>query len=146
MKRLMGPETLAERLWSKVHKTEGCWNWTGAQEHGRGRIASGTGRVLRPSRVSWELQNGPIQNGLFVLHKCDNPRCVRPDHLFLGTQKDNMHDMVSKGRKHTALTAEQVLRIRAAWPAQSKNQIAKQFGVTKSCVSHVVKGRAWRHV
>lgn len=83
-----------ETFWSKVDKTGECWVWVA------GRFVTGYGayRNQGAHRVSWGLMNGPIPAGLFVLHRCDNPPCVRPDHLFLGTHTDNMHDKVAKGR------------------------------------------------
>lgn len=92
---------LTDRFWEKVEKTPGCWLWTGScTEKGYGSIGSGgrDGSHLIASRVSWELYFGPIPAGLWVLHRCDDPACVRPDHLFLGTAADNTADMVSKGR------------------------------------------------
>jgi len=88
---------LAERLWSKVTKTETCWTWTGARNRkGYGEIGA-KGRVQKAHRIAWELTYGPIPEGLDVLHHCDNPPCCRPDHLFLGTDADNMADMMAKG-------------------------------------------------
>ena len=89
--------TLADRLWNRVRKGSSCWTWTGATQHGYGYIGE-NGKILRTHRVSWTLHHGPIPDGLCVLHHCDNPPCVRPSHLFLGTHTDNMKDMVSKGR------------------------------------------------
>lgn len=95
-KRVLTP--IADRFWPKVQKTDVCWLWIGATSAGYGRI--GRGRA-KDHEVSWELHNGPVPHGLWVLHKCDNPPCVRPDHLFLGTQSDNMKDAEAKGRlKH----------------------------------------------
>ncbi len=104
------PTPIAERFWAKVNK-EGpivrdgltpCWMWTGTlSRRGYGSLSRGRrdqGHV-RATRLSWELHVGPIPDGLFVLHHCDNPPCVRPEHLFLGTQRDNITDMVSKGRR-----------------------------------------------
>lgn len=94
--------TLAERFWAKVRKSKGCWEWTGAKQHnGYGFIHTGghvIRRPLRAHRASWELHYGPIPAGLWVLHRCDNPSCVRPDHLFLGSRSDNMKDCAAKGR------------------------------------------------
>lgn len=87
-----------ERFWSKVTRSDRCWEWQGPRDHdGYGFI-----KVMRCSRrahrCSWELCVGPIPNNLFVLHRCDNPPCVNPAHLFLGTARDNALDMVGKGR------------------------------------------------
>lgn len=94
---------LADRFWEKVQKTKTCWLWTGANLGGKwpyGMLGKpGDPTVLyKAHRLSWELHVGPIPDGLFVLHKCDVPLCVNPDHLFLGTAADNMADMVQKGR------------------------------------------------
>jgi hypothetical protein len=101
--------TVEERFWEKVEKSDGCWEWKGGKvgdgvrEKTRyGRFATSTTRgnvvLVLPHRFSWELHHGPIPKGLFVLHACDNPPCVRPDHLLLGTQTANMLDASNKGR------------------------------------------------
>ena len=93
---------LEDRFWPKVQKSEGCWFWIagGDGPDGYGRIREGRAgsRFLLAHRVAWELTYGPIPDGLFVCHHCDNRRCVRPDHLFLGTADDNNKDMQRKGR------------------------------------------------
>lgn len=92
--------TLADRFWAKVRETRTCWLWTASTDSkGYGKIGV-AGKTVAAHRVAWFLTYGewPTKD---VLHHCDNPRCVRPSHLFLGTQLDNMRDMVSKGRHHS---------------------------------------------
>ena len=101
--RVYPARPLAERFWAKVPTLGvGCWEWAGGRDNdeGYGRIREGRGGspFLLTHRVAWELTQGPIPDGLMVLHKCDNPPCVRPDHLFLGTNTDNMRDASAKGR------------------------------------------------
>jgi excisionase family DNA binding protein len=94
------PNTLEGRFWRYVEKSDGCWQWTGAANpKGYGNIGRGKGLgTAKAHRVSWELHFGPIPPGLYVCHACDNPPCVRPDHLFLGTAQDNNNDKIAKGR------------------------------------------------
>jgi hypothetical protein len=97
------------RFWPKLNKGDGCWEWTGGcNDWGYGMMKGDGGKMLYAHRVSYELHHGEIPNGLFVCHVCDNPKCANPDHLFLGTHKDNMADMMVKGRarnQHTRITA-----------------------------------------
>lgn len=95
------PKPLADRFWAKVQKAgpDDCWPWLASRMpkgYGKLGIASTTPKLAH--RVSWELHYGPIPEGLFVCHRCDNPPCVNPAHLFLGTCTDNLRDMVAKGR------------------------------------------------
>lgn len=93
-------------FWERVQKTDGCWLWTGAQRKPQGKGGWGAYGHFCPKRgvryfahrFSWELHFGPIPSGRMVCHECDNPTCVRPDHLFIGTQKDNMEDAKRKKR------------------------------------------------
>ena len=93
--------SIAERFWCKVTRAIGCWTWAGSKtRQGYGCIGSGGkyAPVVKAHRVSWELNRGPIPQGLCVLHHCDNPSCVNPNHLFLGTVRDNWNDAITKGR------------------------------------------------
>lgn len=95
---------LAERFWPKVEKTDGCWLWRG------GKLKGGYGMLggLLAHRIAFSLSTGDIPPGMHVLHRCDNPPCVNPAHLFLGTHRDNMADKERKGRaNHVALKREQ---------------------------------------
>lgn len=86
------------RFWDHVEKSEGCWNWTGdSTPDGYGRISC-DGNRTSTHRASWVMHNGEIPDGLYVCHHCDNKKCIRPDHLFLGTQIDNMQDWTRKGK------------------------------------------------
>ena len=90
--------TRPERFWPKVRKGDGCWEWTGQLNHrGYGQVGGHRHRKAT-HRTAWELTHGPVPPGLFVLHHCDNPPCCRPDHLFVGTARDNVLDMYRKGR------------------------------------------------
>ena len=86
-----------DRFWSKVEKSDSCWLWTGSTSKKYGQITV-DGKRIRAHRFSYTLQRGPIPSGLFVCHTCDVPHCVNPDHLFLGTNRDNLRDMTKKNR------------------------------------------------
>ncbi len=128
----------------------GCWLWINACTHGYGVIKI-SGVLYRTHRLSWVLHKGPIPDGLSVLHKCDTRPCFNPDHLFLGTQTDNHADMMAKNRNpkgtscgHAKLTESDIPKIRA--DTRSDLEIANDYGVTKSLISQVQRGKIWRHV
>jgi hypothetical protein len=163
----MYPEKVIDRFWLKVEKTSHCWEWTGyLNPRGYGNFNCSAGRpskTILSHRFSWIVTNGPIPIGLGVLHRCDNPKCVNPSHLFLGTQKDNSLDMVQKGRhplnkmgylptgkdhhhyqKGHKITREQAYQIRAMQAPQK--EIAALFGVDQSLVSMIRAGKIWKPV
>lgn len=101
------PIPVAQRFWTKVQKSGGCWLWTGTVTRwGYGQILGPHRVPLTASRVAWELMHGPIPKGLQVHHHCDVPLCVRPDHLWLGTQAENLADARRKGRRPTKTVEE----------------------------------------
>lgn len=127
---------------------EDCWLWIGCRTRaGYGLIGHG-GRLIYTHRVAWALTIGPIPDGLWVLHKCDNPPCVNPAHLFLGTNRDNMIDMARKGRQGgTKLTAEQVRQIRfRCSEGIPQRKVAAQYGVTQAMVSLLHRRQWWKEV
>lgn len=148
------------RFFKKVAKSKGCWTWTAAiNNRGYGKFSLETGKWSLAHRASWLIHYGKIPKGLHVLHRCDNPPCVRPDHLFLGTGKDNFADMIDKGRQNygnrsrgeehvrSIFTEEEVLEIRALRSGGfSLGAIAEAFMVRKSAVSHIIQRRCWKHI
>ncbi len=151
--------SLTERFWSFVQKSEdGCWSWTGTKcTKGYGLISVGHKGQIKAHRLSWEIHYGPIPEGLCALHRCDVRDCTRPDHLFLGTRKDNMDDMFSKKRNVVALgekngmsklTANDIPIIRSLFRSRkfSQREIGEQFGVSGCLVWRIMNGRAWRHI
>jgi len=154
--------TLAQRFWGYVAKRddESCWEWqSGRSPRGYGNFHVERGKAsVRAHRFSWELCNGKIPDGLCVLHRCDNPPCVNPGHLFLGTRDDNVKDMMSKGRhvptslhgeacSWAKLTAESVRQVRReAAAGVPYAALAQRYGVTPTAVINAVARRSWRHV
>jgi hypothetical protein len=148
---------LEERFWPRVNKDtlNGCWIWLGASApSGHGRIGNHN-KVYQTHRVSWELEYGSIPAGLCVLHKCDNPRCVNPEHLFLGTQIENLKDMDQKKRRRVGvgirnanakLNNESVMEIREKYSSGSftKTALSEKYGVSQSTIRQVVERKTWR--
>ena len=150
-------------FWERVNKTDSCWLWTRCKnKHGYGVFAKGFKHVPKLChRLSWELLKGPIPTGLLVCHKCDVPACVNPDHLFVGTQKDNMADSARKGRHPKnktnylptgvnhhfyevgmKITRPIAMEIRAA--EGPYKEIAKTYGVDRSLVCKIKRYKTWK--
>lgn len=144
--------SVADRFWLKVQKTNTCWLWVGAiSAAGYGQLSIGHQKPDYAHRVSWILHYGALPDGAFVCHHCDNPRCVRPDHLFLGTPKDNIQDMVLKDRhsrgerrRNHKLTDTAVRVIRRS--RLSNVALAKRYGVSPSTVSNARARKTWKHI
>jgi hypothetical protein len=142
---------MEERFWEKVCKTRGCWLWTACTDgKGYGSFTPRTNHKMTAHRMSWVLTHGSIGKGYSVLHRCDNPLCVRPNHLFLGTQADNIADMVEKKRQaigescNSRLTATQVRKIRNS--NEPAEVIGKRFGIHKRHVFRIRSGERWGHL
>jgi hypothetical protein len=155
--------SLEQRLWAKVERGEpnACWPWRGAT-YGRGygligKVGGKDGPSIPAHRAAWMLTHGEIPDGMQVCHRCDNPPCCNPEHLFLGTHGDNMRDKVLKGRQHrpsgsthgnSKLTESKVLEIRARYEAGGVSQyaLAADYGVGVMQINRIVNRKHWTHV
>jgi HNH endonuclease len=150
-------KNIASRFWSKVDRSDGpdsCWNWTGAIDSpGYGAFKINTKKV-NSHRVAWALVNDEWPQNSCVIHKCDNRLCCNPDHLSLGSKKDNMQDCIERGRfavgENTGtskLTEEQVRAVRQlAANGSTSYAIAKAMAVNEKTIQNIVGGHAWKHV
>lgn len=138
---------IIQRKTSFADDNDSCWVWTGTQSHGYG-VVKWYGRSIRAHRAVYEYSNGPIPGHLHVCHRCDNPLCVRPGHLFLGTDADNHRDKASKGRAAKKLAPEAVIAIRERYQpgVVSMAQLGAEFGVTANVVCAIVNRKIWIHV
>lgn len=143
---------LMRRFISKVHKTESCWLWMGAK-HKRGYGSFRAPGESKAHRFSYSRYIGPIPHGMSVCHKCDNPSCVNPEHLFAGTHTDNMVDKMIKGRgghllgsshPRSKLNEDQVRAIRA--DGRRQIDIAIDYGIKQAQVSEIKRRVAWTHI
>jgi hypothetical protein len=171
---------LEERFWEKVDKdgptmpgmATRCWVWTGAKSEGYGYIGLGNGKVGKATRVSWELHFDPLPANKCALHRCDNPACVRPDHLFEGTHKDNAIDRENKGRMphptgddhwarraperlargsqhgNALLREEQVVELRTAYTGKygELTAFARKYNVDVQTVRRALRGETYANV
>ena len=136
----------AKPFWDYVDKSGSCWEWTGSKcSKGYGN-AWINGSYIGAHRASWEMTNGSIDKGFHVLHKCDNPACVNPDHLFSGTNADNVADKLKKGRQQSKLNADQVKVIKRNIGSVSQAKLAEWFGVDQSLISRIKSGQLWSRV
>jgi hypothetical protein len=149
--------TKEERFWSQVDKSKDCWEWVGYRNRtGYGQVAFTKAHTMT-HRISWILTYGEIPDGMLVCHKCDNPPCCNPEHLFLGTNADNARDKAAKGRSYrptgeksvfAKLTEQSVRNIRAEYNPEinSYNDLAIKYGVSKNTIRMIVLRRKWTHI
>lgn len=141
----------------KVNPETGCWEWTAYRmKEGYGVLGIRGHYTDRAHRFSYKRFRGPIPPGMLVCHTCDNPPCVNPEHLFLGTNADNVADRERKGRGrraigslagHAKLNERKVLRIKQRLAAgANQSAVARQYGVDQCAINHIARGRTWRHV
>ena len=142
--------SLLERLrkFVVVAEESQCWVWNGAREekgYGKTKIA---GKQVAVHRAVYELLVGPISPGMSCCHRCDNPSCCNPDHLFLGTQRDNTDDMLAKNRQHSKLNPEQVREIRKIYKhgGITQKQLAEQYNVSKYTINDLILNKTWKHL
>lgn len=155
-----------QRFWAKVDKdgpivpgmTTPCWVWTGAKgKQGYGHLLFSAQKIKKAHRVSYEIHFGIIDPKKDICHHCDNPSCVRPDHLFEGTTRDNILDMERKGRAYhprgnnsgqAKLTESDVINIRKLYKqdGMTYKKLASMYQIGKTTISHIIKYRTWTHL
>lgn len=152
-----GKFPVMERFWAKVNRRgpDECWEWTGTRKDGEYGMIKVDGVEKVATRVGYEHLIGPIPDGMFVCHRCDNPPCCNPNHWFLGTFKDNMDDMFAKGRQskgitrtHAKLTDSAVIEARDLYASgiYTFASLARRYGVNAVTIFKAVKGITWKHL
>jgi hypothetical protein len=151
---------ILNRFWARVdvRGMDECWEWQGTTRNGYGMVITRPPHTMIASRFLWEIHHRQeIPDGMFVCHTCDNPLCVNPAHLYLGTPLDNMRDMIERDRAcwyvgeenpHAKLTEDQVREIRRLYAegGWSYRRLAPMFGVNWSAIRQVVKRHTWKHI
>jgi hypothetical protein len=149
----------ADLFWSRVDQSGECWPWTGAcSQKGYGEFVQ-RGKKVATHRFAYSLAFGPVPDGLWVLHHCDNPPCCNPTHLWLGTHQDNVNDKMAKGRdrnnprtgeRHPAAKLTPALirdaRQRVARQERTTRQLSKEYGVHEGTLSRAIRGKSWKEV
>lgn len=164
VKKNPDPEKVAERFWAKVEKADGdaCWIWHGARSSASGYATFRYyGHNINGHRAAWLLTYGPIEGkDVDVLHRCNNGHrgCVRPDHLYLGSHRDNMQDKIAAGRSlrghnnpRAKLTREQAIALKRAyrWIGPRKtnvDELARQYGISSTAAYALATGRTWKNL
>lgn len=144
----------AEKFWSRVNKTNTCWNWIGYVNYaGYGIFYYQKEPRIKAHRYAYELTHGNIADNMLVCHSCDNRQCVRPDHLFLGTYLDNNRDCITKERNprgerngQSILTEKEVLEIRALKGKLSLSKLAAKYRVKPAAIGKILRGERWKHI
>jgi hypothetical protein len=149
-----------EKLLRRVNLTKDCWNWEGPidslKKGGYGIVYDRETGIQRTHRLMWHYCYGGIPKGMWILHTCDNPRCVRPSHLYLGTNKENVRDRVTRGRGAygirngggVKLNDVKVVEMRQMYATGkfTKAHLSRVFGITDVHVNRIVNGRNWKHI
>lgn len=151
----VAPKDAEERFWRDVKKCSECWLWQGCLDGSGYGLFTFKTKAYRAHRFSFVLHKGEIGKGLWVLHKCDTPNCVNPEHLYAGTPAENTADMVSrnrnlKGSEHRSakLTAEQVIEMRQLYSTRiyTYQALGDKFGINTKTAWKIVNRRSWRHL
>jgi len=146
---------MSDKFWAMVavSSSDACWVWVGRRDKYGYGVFSVNGKQVGAHRVSWSLANGEIQDGMHILHRCNNPSCVNPSHLYAGTHRQNMDDMIAAGSKkgvkngQAKLTDKDVVAIRKKCAAGSTMaEMSREYGMSFMAISNLVHMRSWKHV